>query len=63
MPTPGQSRTGYAQIALEEPAQAITEGYTGLYAAYDSLRQQDDFNAAVEGMLMNYQGLAVAQLL
>ena len=54
---------GYAQIALEEPAQAINEGYTGLYVDYDSLRQQDDFNAAVEGMLMNYQGLAVAQLL
>ena len=54
--------TGYLNLSLEAPAQVITEGYTGLYAAYDALRMADPFDAAVETMLMNYHHLAAAQL-
>ena len=54
--------TGYVQVPLESPAQAIAEGYTGLYAAYDDLRNSSDFNAAVERILQTYQRLASAQL-
>ena len=54
--------TGYLQLPLDPPAQAITEGYTGLYAAYDELRESPDFNARVESLLLNYHSLAAAKL-
>ena len=54
--------TGYLQASLAEPAQAITEGYTGLYAAYDDFRGDHQFKAVIEKMLVNYHQLAVAQL-
>ncbi len=54
--------TGYLELSLEPPAQLITQGYTGLFAAYDDLRDRDDFNSAVESMLFRYQSLAAAKL-
>lgn len=54
--------TGYLNLPLDQPAQAISDGYTGLYAAYDKLRELEPFDAAVETMLMNYHQLAAAQL-
>ena len=54
--------SGYIQVPVSAPAQAITEGYTGLYAAYDDLRKTGDFNAAVESMLLQFQGRASEQL-
>ncbi len=45
---------GYVQVPLEAPAQAITEGYTGLYVAYDDLYHLDDTNSALEAMLLRY---------
>lgn len=53
---------GYVQVPLDAPAQAVAEGYTGLYAAYDDLRSASDFESIVESMLLNYQRLASAQL-
>ena len=53
--------TGYVHVPLEAAARAITEGYTGLYAAYDDLYQLDDTNSALEAMLLSYQALASAQ--
>ena len=54
--------TGYLNMTLEPPAQAITEGYTGLYAPYDALREVDPFDAAVEAMLMSYHLNVAARL-
>ena len=54
--------TGYLNLPLESPAQAIKDGYTGLYAPYDALRESANFDAAVEAMLMKYHRLAAAQL-
>lgn len=54
--------TGYLNLPLVAPAQAISEGYTGLYAAYDALRNEAPFDAAVETMLMKYHNLAAARL-
>lgn len=54
--------TGYVQLPLGAPAQAMTDAYTGLYAPYDALRQMHPFDAAVETMLMNYHQLAAARL-
>ncbi len=45
---------GYLDIPLESPAQAVTDGYTGLYAAYDDLRARSDFSAVIEDMLLAY---------
>ena len=53
--------TGYVHVPLEAAARAITEGYTGLYVAYDDLYQLDDTNSALEAMLLSYQALASAQ--
>jgi len=52
--------TGYIQVELDPPAQAITEGYTGLYAEYDTLRTEDNFNQVMENMLLAYQRKASA---
>ena len=54
--------TGYVQTPVEAPAQAVADGYTGLYAAYDDLRAYDNFDSAIESMLLRYQRLAAAQL-
>lgn len=54
--------SGYVQVPLSAPAQAITEGYTGLYAAYDDLRKASDFDSVLEAMLLQFQRLASAQL-
>ena len=54
--------TGYLELSLEAPARAISEGYTGLYAAYDNLRERDDFNSVVESILFQFQRLAAADL-
>ena len=47
-------KAGYLDIPLESPAQAVSDGYTGLYAAYDDLRLRPDFGAAIENMLLKY---------
>ena len=54
--------SGYVQAPVAAPAQAITEGYTGLYAAYDDLREAGDFDATIESMLMEFQRQAVKHL-
>ena len=54
--------TGYVQVELDPPAQAITEGYTGLYAEYDTLREEDKFNQVVGNMLLAYQRKVAARL-
>ena len=43
--------TGYLQLPLAAPAQALSEAFTGLYAPYDALRKVSPFDAAVETML------------
>ena len=53
---------GYATVPLQPPAKAITEGYTGLYAAYDVLRQGADFSFEVQSILTEYYELARTQL-
>lgn len=54
--------TGYLDLPLQPPAQAVTDVYTGLCAAYDDLREADDFSATLESMLLGYQSSAVARL-
>lgn len=54
--------SGYIRTPVAPPARAITEGYTGLYAAYDDLRDISDFDLTVEAMLLQYQSRASAQL-
>ena len=54
--------TGYIQVEVDAPAQAITEGYTGLYVAYDDLREASDFHTALESILLDFQRAASAQL-
>lgn len=54
--------SGYVEVELDPPAQAITEGYTGLYAEYDTLRTADKFNQTIEDMLLTYQRKASALL-
>ena len=54
--------TGYLQLPVEEPAQANSEGYVGLYAAYDDLRTSDDFSKTVESILLSYQRRAASEL-
>ena len=46
--------TGYVEVELDPPAQAITEGYTGLYSEYDTLRTEANFNSVIEDMFMIY---------
>ena len=54
--------TGYLRLPLEAPARAVSEVYTGLYAAYDHLREREDFNGVVETMLLRYHQEAAARL-
>ena len=54
--------TGYVQLPLDAPAQAIAGAYTGLYAAYDGLRALPDFESAVLRMLQSYHRQACAEL-
>ncbi len=54
--------TGYVQAPLTAPAQAITAGYTGLYAAYDDLREASDFDAVIGSVLQQFQRLAAPQI-
>ncbi|MCY4465272.1 MAG: DUF5996 family protein [Chloroflexi bacterium] len=46
--------TGYLQLPLVPPAIANTQGYTGLYAAYDDLRKLEEPRQAIEAMLLDY---------
>lgn len=55
--------TGYVQVELDPPAQAITESYTGLYAEYDTLRTEDKFNNVIEKMFLAYHAKASTVLL
>ena len=54
--------TGYVQAPVDAPAMAITESYTGLYAAYDDLRVASNFDSMLEALLLGYQRTALAQL-
>ena len=54
--------TGYVQASVSAPAQAITAGYTGLYAPYDDLREASHFESVLESMLLQFKRLASAQL-
>jgi len=55
--------TGYVQVELDPPAQAITSSYTGLYAEYDTLRTEDNINNVIEEMLLAYHRKASTILL
>ncbi|MCY4063722.1 MAG: DUF5996 family protein [Chloroflexi bacterium] len=54
--------TGYLQLPLAAPAQALSEPYTGLYAPYDALRDAHHLDASVETMLMSYHRNAAERL-
>ena len=55
--------TGYlADISVPPPARAITQGYTGLYLAYDDLGHADHFNEFVELLLLRYHDSALRRL-
>ena len=54
--------SGYIQVPVSAPARVISEGYIGLYAAYDDLRKIGEFDLAVESMLLQFQRRASAQL-
>lgn len=54
--------TGYLDFPLDAPAQAIREGYVGLYAGYDELRDEAQPNAVLEKMLLNYHHSASEKL-
>ncbi len=54
--------TGYVRAPVSAPARAITDGYTGMYAAYDDLREAEDFEAVVASMLLEFQRRAAARL-
>lgn len=54
--------TGYLDFALTPPAQATRAAYTGLYAAYDDLRELPAFDAVIESMLLCYHARATALL-
>jgi len=54
--------TGYLRMPLQAPAQAVADVYTGLYAAYDDLRDRPDFNGVVAEMLLRYHQQAASKL-
>ncbi|MCY3798001.1 MAG: DUF5996 family protein [Chloroflexi bacterium] len=54
--------SGYLDFPLDAPAQAIREGYIGLYAGYDELRDEAQHGAVLEKMLLNYHHRASAKL-
>ena len=54
--------TGYLELPLDAPARAISDGYTGLYTAYDALREEAQFDAVLEKLLMKYHQVASAKL-
>lgn len=54
--------TGYLDFPLDAPAQAIREGYIGLYAGYDALRGVAQRDALLEKMLLSYHQSASAKL-
>ncbi len=54
--------TGYVQAPLDSPAEAIAGAYTGLYAAYDRLRNLPDFETEILRMLQSYLRMAEAKL-
>lgn len=56
-------KTGYVQVEIDPPAQAITESYTGLYAEYDTLRKEGNFNQVIADMLLAYHRKAASVLL
>ena len=55
--------TDYVQVKTEPPAQAITTPYTGLYAEYDTLYKEAEFNRVIEEMLLDYHHKASTVLL
>lgn len=54
--------TGYLQLPLAPPASAITEGYTGLYAAFDDLRELAEPSREIEAILLDYAREAASLL-
>ena len=54
--------TGYLDFPLDAPAQALRDGYIGLYASYDALREVAQRDAMLENMLLNYHHSASAKL-
>lgn len=54
--------TGYLDFPLDAPARAQREGYIGLYADYDALREVAKRDALLQNMLLNYHRLATAKL-
>ncbi len=54
--------TGYLQLPVNPPAQAIADAYTGLYAPFDELRASADFGATIETMLCEFFQAAEARL-
>ena len=55
--------TGYLQLPLSPPASAITEGYTGLHAAYDDLRSLPEPEQQIESILLDYARQAAPLLI
>ena len=55
--------TGYVQVEVDDPAQSISEGYTGLYIDYDTLRASDNVNQTLEAILMQYHHRASEMLI
>ena len=53
---------GYVDVPVKSPARANKEGYTGLYAAYDDLRTETDYGAAIESVLESYARKALRAL-
>ncbi|MCY4145686.1 MAG: DUF5996 family protein [Chloroflexi bacterium] len=54
--------TGYLQLTLAPPASATTAGYTGLYLAYDDLRELEEPSRQSESILLEYARNAAALL-
>lgn len=54
--------TGYLDLPPIAPAQAMREGYIGLYIGYDALPETAQLDAALEKPLMSYHELASASL-
>lgn len=55
--------TGYVDVEVQPPAQAITDAYTGLYAEYDILNTDEKLNLTVEQILLAYHAKAKEALL
>lgn len=54
--------TGYLELPANPPARALADGYTGLFLAFDDLRDSEDFASIIESVLRDYQSLAASKL-